>query len=91
MLGDKMTTITIQNLKKESKGITELVTAIRDRLDSGHYDFLSWKGRSELLERVDGYSRYANEPYRSSTVMDVRDAKQKKMVTELRAILNSTY
>ncbi len=85
-----MTKITIQDLKKESEGITELVTAIRARMDGGHYDFMSWKGRSRLLELVDEYSRYANEPYRTSKIMGIRDTKQRKMAAELRAILNST-
>ena len=89
--GDKMKTITIQELKKESKGITGLAVAIRARLDGGHYDFMSWKGRSQLKERVDEYERYANEPYRSSAGMSERDAKQRKIATELRALLDCTY
>jgi hypothetical protein len=86
-----MTTITVQKLKRESEGITGLATAIRARLDGGHYDFMSWKGRIQLKERVDEYERYANEPYRSSAKMGERDAKQRKIMTELRALLDATY
>lgn len=86
-----MTQTAIQKLKKESMQITELVTGIKARLDSGHYDFMSWKGRASLLDKIEQYRRYANEPYRSSSAMGVRGATQKRMEMELRAILNSTY
>jgi hypothetical protein len=86
-----MKTITIQKLKQESRGITGLATEIRARIDGGHYDFMSWKGRSQLKDKVDEYERYANEPYRSSNGMADRDIRQRKIMTELRALLNSTY
>ena len=90
-LGDKMATTEIQRLRGESRRISDLVTKISARLDGGHYDFMSWKGRTQLKERITEYERYANEPYRVSSIMGVRDAKQSKMETELHSIPDSTY
>jgi hypothetical protein len=81
----------IQKLRMEGKGINKLVTEIKDRMDGGHYDYMSWKGRTHLREKIDEYDRYANESYRASSTMNLRDTTQRKMMVELRSILKSTY
>jgi hypothetical protein len=86
-----MTTNATQEFRKESKRVTVLVTQIRARIDGGHYDFMSWRGRANLRDKLDEYERYANEPHRSVSIMGERVVTERKMETELRSILNYTY
>lgn len=51
---------------------------------------MSWNGRTRLNEKINECERYANEPYRTSSVMGARDLKQRRMRIELSAILHST-
>jgi len=70
-----------------------LVVQIRSRLDTGHYDFMTWNGRTRLGEKLSGYEAYARESHRPglSAVAASRKQALKDMETELRALLGSTY
>ncbi len=78
---------------KEIRAVVDLVAQVRTRLDNGHYDFMSWNGRTRLGTKLSEYESYAKEPHRAGLATDPNNQKRtlKKMETELRALLGSTY
>lgn len=77
----------------KNKGVIELVAQIRDRFEKGHYNFMSWDGRSRLRNKLSEYENYAQEidGTRPGAVTDAQRHRLKEMETELRALLGSTY
>ena len=75
------------------KGVQGLIIEIRGRLDNGHYNFMTWSGRTRLWSKLNEYENYAKEPPRSKSAADINVQKQKlkEMEAELRALLGSTY
>ena len=83
---------TIQK-NSESKGVIALVAEIRSRLDSGHYNFMTWNGRTRLWLKLNEYESYAKGQRKTGPVgaMSIQKQKLKGMETELRTLLKSTY
>ncbi len=83
---------TIQRNNK-IKGVVALSAEIRERLDNGHYNFMTWGGRTKLAEKLSEYENYAREPHRSRSAAVISSQKHrlKEMEAELRALLGSTY
>lgn len=87
-------TYTAEAIQKNSKikGVVGLVAEIRDRFEKGHYDFMTWEGRTKLREKLNEYENYAREPTsRAAASSDIQKQKLKAMEVELRALLGSTY
>ena len=77
----------------KNKGVVELVAQIRDRFEKGHYNFMSWDGRSRLRNKLSEYENYAQEinGTRAGAVTEAQRHRLKEMEAELRALLGSTY
>ena len=68
---------------KRIKGVANLVAEIRARRDDGHYDFMSFGGKTRLWNKLNEYENYARTAHSGK--------KLRAMETELHALLNSTY
>jgi hypothetical protein len=68
---------------KKIKGVVNLVAEIRKRRDSGHYDFMSFNGKTRLWNKLNEYENYARTAHSGK--------KLKDMEMELHALLSSTY
>ena len=75
------------------KGVVELVAEIRRRLDDGHYNFMTWSGRTNLSLKLNEYERYATEQHRPRSAAGNSSHRHalKEMEAELHALLDSTY
>jgi len=72
--------------------VMALVTKVRGRFDSGHYNFMSWNGRTRLELKLNEYESYVMEQHRSrsAAVISVQKHKLDEIRTELRQLLGST-
>ncbi|MDE1834883.1 MAG: hypothetical protein KGH64_06120 [Candidatus Micrarchaeota archaeon] len=68
---------------KKIKGVKTLIEEIRKRRDNGHYDFMSFGGKTKLWNKLNEYEAYAQTAHSGK--------KLKAMEMELRALLSSTY
>lgn len=69
------------------KGVVGLVEEIRRRLDSGHYNFMTWNGRTILTAKLNEYESYARGPHGTSSQKE----RLRSMEAELHSLLDSTY
>ncbi len=90
-----MRTYAAESIQKNNRirGVLGLIAEIRKRFDNGHYNFMTWSGRTRLWSKLNEYENYAKEPPRSRSMADVNAQKQKlkDMEVELRDLLGSTY
>lgn len=68
---------------KKIKGVVKLIEEIRKRRDSGHFDFMSFDGKTKLWNKLNEYENYARTAHSGK--------KLKAIDTELRALLSRTY
>ena len=68
---------------KRIKGVVKLIEEIRKRRDSGHFDFMSFDGKTRLWNKLNEYETYARTAHSGK--------KLKAIDTELRALLSRTY
>ena len=68
---------------KKIKGVVNLVDEIRKRRDSGHFDFMSFNGKTKLWNKLNEYENYAKTVHYGK--------KLRAMETELHDLLSSTY
>jgi len=75
------------------RGVIGLVEEIRNRLDNGHYNFMTWNGRTGLVSKLNEYENYAKELHtsKSAAIASIQKQKLRSMETELRSLLDSTY
>jgi hypothetical protein len=88
-------TLAAEAIQKNDKirGVIGLVAEIRNRIDNGHYNFMTWNGRTGLLLKLNEYESYAKELHtsRSAAVANGQKQKLKSMEEELHTLLDSTY
>lgn len=68
---------------KRIKGVVKLIEEIRKRRDSGHFDFMSFDGKTRLWNKLNEYETYARTAHSGK--------KLKAIDIELRALLSRTY
>ncbi len=68
---------------RKIKGVARLVAEIRSRQDKGHYDFMSFDGKSRLWNKLNDYEIYARTAHSGK--------KLRAMEAELHILLSSTY